>query len=222
MESVYVLLGTGLVSLALGLSLRAACWWLRLPDWKRQGWRERGTPETILRMEAMKKNVLLVDDDAAVRQSVRKVLEGAGYEVAAASDGEEAVVQFVPEQIDLVLLDLNLPLRNGWDVFERLTTRYPFVPVIIITGMPNQYRTALAAGASALMEKPIDVPALLKTIEDLLAEPKEARLRRMCGYQQDTKHWRPPNTGVAGQGHSPLIRSQERRQSHGVLRWSEE
>ena len=221
MENVYVLLGTGLVSIAVGLGLRALCWWLRLPDWKRQGWRERGTPETILRMEAMKKNVLLVDDDAAVRQSVRKVLEGAGYEVAAACDGEEAVVRFAPEQIDLVLLDLNLPLRSGWDVFERLTTRYPFVPVIIITGMPNQYRTALAAGVGALMEKPIDVPALLKTMGELLTEPKEARLRRMCGYQQDTKHLRPPNASATGQMRLPPIRPGERRRPDELLRWSE-
>jgi CheY-like chemotaxis protein len=169
----------------------------------------------------MKKNVLVVDDDAAVRQSVRKVLEGAGYDVAAASDGEEAVVQFVPEQIDLVLLDLNLPLRSGWDVFERLTTRYPFVPIIIITGMPNQYRTALAAGASALMEKPIDVSALLKTMDELLAEPKEARLRRMCGYQQDTKHFRPPNADAARKAPPFPARSRERRRPHRVLRWNE-
>ena len=46
---------------------------------------------------------------------------------------------FLPEQTDLLLLDLNLPSQSGWDVFERLTTRYPLVPVIIITGMPNQY-----------------------------------------------------------------------------------
>ena len=170
----------------------------------------------------MKKNVLVVDDDASVRRSVRKVLEGAGYEVAAASDGEEAVVQFVPEQIDLVLLDLNLPLRSGWDVFERLTTRYPFVPIIIITGMPNQYRTALAAGASALMEKPIDVPALLKTMDELLAEPKEARLRRMCGYQQDTKHLRPPNADVSGKLPLSAISSCQRRRLYGVSRWNEE
>jgi CheY-like chemotaxis protein len=172
-------------------------------------------------MEAMKKSVLVVDDDAAVRQSIRKILEGAGYEVAAACDGEEAVVQFVPEQIDLVLLDLNLPLRSGWDVFERLTTRYPFVPVIIITGMPNQYRTALAAGASALMEKPIDVPTLLTTMDELLTEPKEARLRRMCGYQQDTKYLQPPNTGAAEKVRVPPIRSHERRQPHRVPRWNE-
>jgi CheY-like chemotaxis protein len=153
--------------------------------------REKGNGKTSSSMAAMKKRVLVVDDDSAVRQSVSKVLEGAGYEVAAAADGEDAVIQFAPERVDLVLLDLNLPVRSGWDVFERLTTRYPLVPIIIITGMPDQYETALAAGAGALMEKPIDVPALLKTIDELLIQPKEARLRRLCGYQHDTKHLAP-------------------------------
>ena len=221
MESAEVLLGTGLVSFAVGLGLRTLCRWLRLPDWKWQGRRERATPEIVLSVETMKKNVLVVDDDASVRQSIKKVLQGAGYEVAAACDGEEAIVQFVPEQIDLVLLDLNLPLRSGWDVFERLTTRYSFVPVIIITGMPDQYRTALAAGASALMEKPIDVPALLKTMDELLAEPKEARLRRMCGYQQDTKHVRAPNAPAPGKVLASPIRSHERRWPRGAPRWNE-
>ena len=174
--------------------------------------------KSILGMETRKKCVLIVDDDAAVRQSVSKVLKGAGYAVAAASDGEEAVVQFVPGQIDLVLLDLNLPLRSGWDVFERVTTRYPFVPVIIITGMSNQYGTALAAGASALMEKPIDAPALLKTMDELLAEPTEARLRRMCGYQQDTRYLRPPNTDAAAQWRPRPLWSHERRQAHRAPR----
>jgi CheY-like chemotaxis protein len=177
--------------------------------------------ETIMNMETRKKCVLIVDDDAAVRQSVSKVLKGAGYAVAAASDGEDAVVQFVPGQIDLVLLDLNLPLRSGWDVFERVTTRYPFVPVIIITGMCNQYGTALAAGASALMEKPIDVPALLKTMEELFAEPMEARLRRMCGYQKDTKYLRPPNADAAGQGRPRSLWFQEQRRAHRVPRCNE-
>jgi CheY-like chemotaxis protein len=148
----------------------------------------------------MKKRVFIVDDDASVRQSIKKVLEGAGYAVMAASDGEEAIAQFVPDQIDLVLLDLNLPTRSGWDVFERMTTRYPFVPIIIITGMPNQYRTALAAGASALVEKPIEVPILLKALEELLAEPKETHLRRICGYQDDTRYVAPLNPRSARRG----------------------
>ena len=192
---------------------------------QRQAYSEDGGGQKSCKLNLlnlMKKRVLIVDDDAAVRQSIRKVLEGTGYEVATASDGEAAVVQFVPEQIDLVLLDLNLPLRSGWDVFERLTTRYPFVPVIIITGIPDQYRTALVAGAGALMEKPIDVPALLNTMEELLAEPKEARLRRMCGYQQDTRQLESPNAGAAGNAYPLPMRSHERRRLHGVPRWNEE
>ncbi len=170
-------------------------------------------------MEAMKKSVLVVDDDASVRKSIKKVLEGAGYEVSTAAEGEEAVLNFVPEQTDLVLLDLNLPLRSGWDVFERLATRCPFVPVIIITGLPNQYRNALAAGAAALIEKPIDVPALLMTMDDLLAAPKEARLRRLCGDEPDTKRFRPAPADSAGNTHR--LRTHERRRRSVVPRSSE-
>jgi DNA-binding NtrC family response regulator len=170
----------------------------------------------------MKKRVLVVDDDAAVRQALKRVLETAGYEVGVAQDGEEATTQFLPEQTDLLLLDLNLPSQSGWDVFGRLTSRYPLVPVIIITGMPNQYATAVAAGVSALMEKPVEATALLKTVGEVLAERNEARLRRMCGYQQDTRHLRSPNAGAAGKVHSPPIRFHERRQPRRVLRWNEE
>jgi CheY-like chemotaxis protein len=171
----------------------------------------------------MKQRVLIIDDDASVRESIGKVLKGAGYEVTTAPDGEEAVTRFVPEQIDLVLLDLNLPFRSGWDVFERLTAQRPTIPLIIITGLPNQYQTALAAGVDALMEKPIDAPALLRTMDELLAEPAEARLRRICDYQQDTRHFtrhfRPPNASAVRHLHPAPIRFRRRRR---VLRWSEE
>ena len=139
-----------------------------------------------------RKRILVVDDDAAVRQLMIKVLKGVGYDVVTASDGQEVAMNFVPSECDLVLLDLNLPLKSGWDVFEHLTTQHPTIPVIIITAMPNQFRTALAAGVGALMEKPIEVHALLNTMEALLNEPPEARLRRRCGYQQNTKHFPTP------------------------------
>jgi two-component system, chemotaxis family, chemotaxis protein CheY len=166
----------------------------------------------------MKQRVMIVDDDSAVRASIRKVLKGAGYEVTTAADGEEAKAKFVPEEIDLVLLDLNLRSRSGWDVFERLTTQHPTIPVIIITGMPNQYHTALAAGVGALIEKPIEVPILLKTMDELLTEPKEARLRRMCGYQLDTRHFRRPSGGAAGKLHPLAIRTRQRVKPNGVPR----
>ncbi len=134
------------------------------------------------------KRLLVVDDDLAVAKSIKRVLERAGYQVVLARDGRAAEARFAPEQIDLVLLDLNLPSESGWDVFERLTTRQPCVPVIIITALPNQYAMAQAAGVGALVEKPVEVPALLKLIKELLAEAPSTRLRRMCGFQHDTAH----------------------------------
>lgn len=139
----------------------------------------------------MKARVLVIDDDASVRDSMKKVLEEAGYEVVLAAGGLEALGRSDLERMDLVLLDLNLTNQSGWDVFEPLTRDHPFLPVIIITGLPNQYSTALTAGAGALMEKPIEVPALLKTMEELLAEPREDRLRRLCGYLDDTRYVPP-------------------------------
>jgi DNA-binding NtrC family response regulator len=166
----------------------------------------------------MKTRVLIIDDDASVRKSIKNVLNAAGYEVITAADADKVPSQIVPDQIDLVLLDLNLPSRSGWDVFEHLTTQRPAMPVIIITGMSNQYQTALAAGVGALMEKPIEVLALLKTMDELLAEPEEARLRRMCGYQQDTKHLRPPTAAAPKLRRSAIGSNQQQR----VPRWSDE
>jgi CheY-like chemotaxis protein len=136
----------------------------------------------------MKKTVLVVDDDASVRKSLSKVLRGAGYEVVLARDGQEAVERFDPEHTDLLLLDIGLPIKNGWETFERITNEDPALPIIVITGQAGQYDAAVAAGAGALMEKPLDAPQLLETMEELLAEPKEVRLRRLCGYRKDVRH----------------------------------
>jgi DNA-binding NtrC family response regulator len=136
----------------------------------------------------MKKTVLVVDDDASVRKSLSKVLKEAGYEVMLAKDGQEAVQRFDSHRTDLLILDIGLPIKNGWETFEQITNKDPVLPIIVITGQSEQYNTAIHAGAGALMEKPLDAPQLLETMADLLAEPKEARLRRLCGYQQDVRH----------------------------------
>ena len=74
------------------------------------------------------------------------------------------------------LVDLNMPLKNGWATLDRLIEVNPSLPVLIVTGQPNQFELAEAAGVSALVEKPIDVPALLLLIQELLAGPAESRL----------------------------------------------
>jgi DNA-binding response OmpR family regulator len=129
----------------------------------------------------MKTKILLVDDDPAIREMLGRVLVEQGYEVLPAANGRDALDLAEERQIDLVLLDLNLPIKNGWDTFEQLTARNPLMPVVIITARPNQIFPALAAGAGALMEKPLDFPKLLETISDLLNESAEVRLARIAG-----------------------------------------
>ncbi len=136
----------------------------------------------------MRKCVLVVDDDQSIRESLKKVLQVAGYEVVLAADGVEATLRVDPGPIDLLLLDLGLPDQSGWDVLERLRARCPSVPVIIITGLSDQSRTARAAGVAALFEKPVEAAALLKRMEELLTESPEARVRRLHEPLEDTPH----------------------------------
>jgi len=139
----------------------------------------------------MKQNILLVDDDPAVRRMLRRVLEDEHYLVSSAGTGKEALQKAAGTDVALVLLDLNLPEGNGWETFERLTTEHPSLPVIIITARSNQLFPALASGVGALMEKPLDLPKLLRTIEDLLAEPAATRLARTAGHLAEF-HYLPP------------------------------
>jgi CheY-like chemotaxis protein len=143
--------------------------------------------------------VLIVDDDRSVRESIGKVLGNVGYEVVLAADGKEALQRFDPEQIDLLLLDLGLPMKSGWDTFEHITNENPALPIIVITGQTKQYDVAVAAGVSAFMEKPVDVSQLLQTMRELLAEPKEARLHRLCGHRRDVRHIPPSSASFLKQ-----------------------
>lgn len=135
----------------------------------------------------MKAKILLADDDEEVLAALNGVLESEGYEVILAKDGREALEHFHAGHIDIVLLDLNMPVKGGWETFERLTTIHPLLPVIVITARPDQYPLAVAAGVGALMEKPLDLVLLLQAIEDLLHEPVESRLSRMTGKRPITR-----------------------------------
>jgi DNA-binding response OmpR family regulator len=139
----------------------------------------------------MKQRVLLVDDEPGVRRMLSRLLEEEGYAVLPAADGSEALELAAGKGPHLVLLDLNLPGESGWTTFERLSASHPFLPVIIITARPNQIFPALAAGAGALMEKPLDLPKLLSTIQELLAEPAETRRARVAGRAAEF-HYLPP------------------------------
>jgi DNA-binding response OmpR family regulator len=138
--------------------------------------------------KAVRNRVLIIDDDMSVRASIVGVLQGAGYQVFQSGDGKEALSRFDARDLDLLLLDLGLPNQSGWDTFEGFTRKNPLLQVIIITGQSQQSEMAMAAGVGALMEKPLGAAELLQTMHELLTEPAEARLRRLCGTKGDGRY----------------------------------
>ena len=143
----------------------------------------------------MKTKVLLVDDDPSVVAALSGVLRSEGYDVIQAFDGHEAIEYFhTVGGAAIVLLDLNMPVQGGWDTFEQLTAINPLLPIIIITARPDQQSVAAAAGVAALMEKPLDIPLLLETMQKLLAEPSEMRLARIAGQNPRTLFLEAPGT----------------------------
>ncbi len=142
----------------------------------------------------MKTKVLLVDDDPSVVAALTGVLRSEGYDVIQAFDGLAALQHFhTVGGADIVLLDLNMPVKGGWDAFEQLTAINPLVPIIVITARPDQQSLAAAAGAAALMEKPLDIPLLLETMQKLLAEPSGTRLARIAGQNPRTLFLETPD-----------------------------
>jgi CheY-like chemotaxis protein len=127
----------------------------------------------------MRAKILLADDDAGIRETLGRVLESEHYEVVYAKTGREAAAKFIADLPDLVLLDLNMPDRDGWDAFNLMNRTHPSVPVIVITARPQQHEHAARLGIDALMEKPLNLPLLLVIIADLLAESQSERMKRL-------------------------------------------
>jgi CheY-like chemotaxis protein len=123
--------------------------------------------------------ILLVDDERSIRESLSKVLRAEGYEVVLAENGQEAIEKHEAEDVDLLLMDIGLPVKNGWTALAWLTAVDPLLPVIIITGHWKESERAAASRADVLMEKPLDVPLLLRIMHELLTESLEVRARRI-------------------------------------------
>jgi DNA-binding response OmpR family regulator len=136
----------------------------------------------------MSKKILVVDDECSIREALSKVLEAEDYEVVTAENGQEAIDKVKSEKIDLVLLDIGLPVKDGRDTMIWLTEVNPLLPVIVITGRWNQRELAEKMGVDALMDKPLDVPRLLQTIRGLTNESMERRVHHASHRASEFRH----------------------------------
>jgi len=116
--------------------------------------------------------VYIVDDDAAVRDSLSWLLESIDLSVACFASADALLSAFDPECVGCVLVDIRLPGMSGLELQQRLATLYPDVPVIIITGhgdVPAAVR-AMKAGAVDFVEKPFSDHHLIDCIQRALAQ----------------------------------------------------
>ena len=120
----------------------------------------------------MTKKILVVDDNWVSRELVREVLEDSEQKVLEADNGEEALDMILNEEPDVVLLDIQLPVFDGYEVLRRIRSdrRFDELPVIALSAyaMRQDYEKALARGFDAYITKPIDAAALRIKIKKIL------------------------------------------------------
>ena len=108
--------------------------------------------------------VLVVDDDAAIRDAVRDVLEDAGIGVETASDGAEALSRIEVRRPRLVLLDMRMPVMDGWAFARELRERGVELPVVVMTAAADARRWAEEIGANGYVPKPFAVSELIAAV----------------------------------------------------------
>lgn len=124
--------------------------------------------------------ILVIDDDPDVHTVVKKILEPKSYEVVSAYDGSEGLRKVVEERPDLIILDVIMPGKHGFDVCHELKTdeKYHFfsnIPVLMLTVYPEDrekmhlsMREGMMMEAEDYLQKPVDPQELVNRVEELL------------------------------------------------------
>ena len=122
--------------------------------------------------------ILIVEDDSALREALAQVLSDEGYELFSARDGLEAVNCLKKgNRPDVILLDLSMPVVNGWEfrMFQKRDPELARIPVVLITAGGYSREEVAWLEPSALIPKPVDLDVLLAVI------------RRFCGGSAEAK-----------------------------------
>jgi len=118
----------------------------------------------------VKKRILVVDDNPSMRDLLRLILEGSGYEVSEAPHGWSAMAQMEASVPDLVMTDMMMPVMNGEQLVRRLrsNSRTAYVPILVLSANPKA--RDIASHADAVLGKPFNRASLLETVGELLGE----------------------------------------------------
>ena len=131
---------------------------------------------TLATQESTSPVVLLVDDSPDERDMYTQQLVATGYSVQVADNGEDALQRVAAQVPDVVIMDLAMPVLDGWEATRRLKEMHPSVPVIVLSGHTGgeEGRRAKEAGSDVLLTKPFGPEALELAVRIVLKRRAEA------------------------------------------------
>ena len=122
--------------------------------------------------------IMIVEDDIEIREELKILLQNNGYEVKVVTDFENVEKQILEEQCHLILLDINLPNKSGYEICSKIRTKSK-IPIIFVTSRNSSMDelNGIMLGGDDYIEKPYNVPVLLARIQNLLNRvyPKEQK-----------------------------------------------
>ena len=122
-------------------------------------------------MNANRLRIAVVDDEESIRKALKRLMNSAGMDVDTYPSGVELFGALPTSKPDCIVLDLHMPVMNGFEVQDRLMQSGARLPVVVITGhdTPESRARAMAGGADAYLLKPIDDQVLIKAVVDAIA-----------------------------------------------------
>jgi DNA-binding response OmpR family regulator len=132
-------------------------------------------------------HILIVDDEASLRQTLARILQRAGFEVTTTASGGEGLALLQQQSFDLVYLDIRMPDINGLEVLKTIHAKYPELPVILFTAQPdlNSAVEALRRGATDYLLKPLKPQTVIDHTQAILANKQKERRKRELQRQID-------------------------------------
>lgn len=132
-------------------------------------------------------HILIVDDEASLRQTLARILQRAGFEVTTTTSGSEALTLLSQHEFDLVYLDIRMPEISGLEVLKKVHATYPELPVILFTAQPdlNSAVEALRSGAIDYLLKPLKPQVIIERTRSVLANKQKERRKRELQRQID-------------------------------------
>ena len=138
-----------------------------------------GTKSKYLHLELEKKSILVIEDDRRISENLVKGLLKKGFIAEFAIDGRMGLRKAIAQTFDLVILDINLPQMNGYEVCKAIRSQKPFLPILMLTamGLVEDKVEGLENGADDYIVKPFDMRELFARINALIRRASQAPVR---------------------------------------------